>query len=143
MGFLDFLFGKKITLEIPDKEGNIVKKKISKKMFDELVAQGKLKEADTVKVKAHILDPIRGYYVADWVVGADIAREDVEEFATPTGELYVAIAYVKGNPQTMVTKKDVWEKQRSIFDLIGKGENYQEELDKHISDLKKRIDDGE
>lgn len=141
MGLLDFLFGKKVKLKIPDKNGKIVKKKISKKMFDELTAQGKIKHIDTVKV--HILDPIRGYYFADWVVDENVHREDVEKFATPTGELYVVIAYEDGEPQTMLTKKEVWEQQRSIFHLIDKGEDYQEQLDAHISDLKKKIDDDD
>jgi len=141
MGLLDFLFGKKVKLEIPDKNGKIVKKKISKKMFDELVVQGKIKHVDTVK--AHVLDPIRGYYLEDWVVDEDVHREDVEKFATPTRELYVVIAYEDGEPQTMLTKKEVWEKQRSVFDLIDKGEDYQEQLDAHISDLKKKIDDDD
>jgi hypothetical protein len=141
VGLLDFLFGKKIKLEIPDKNGKIVKKKISKKTFDELVAQGKIKPVETVK--AHVLDPIRGYYIADWVVDNDVHREDVEKFATPNGELYVVIAYMDGEPQTMLTKKEVWKKQRSIFDLIDKGEDYQGQLDAHISDLKKKIKDSD
>jgi len=139
MGLLDFLFGKKVKLEIPDKNGKILKKKISKKMFDESVAQGKIKPVDTMK--AHVLDPVRGYYIAEWVVDDDVHREDVEKFSTPNGELYVVIAYVDGEPQTVLTKKEAWEKQRSIFDLIDKGEDYQEQLDAHISDLKKKIKD--
>jgi len=141
MGLLDFLFGKKVTHKIPDKNGNIVKKTISKKMLDELVVKGKIKHVDPVK--AHVLDPIRGYYVADWVLDEDVPREDVEKFATPTGELYVIIAYEDGEPHTMLTKKEVWEKQRSIYDLIDKGEDFQEQLDAHISDLKKKIDDND
>ena len=137
MRLLDFLFGRKVTLDIPDRNGNIVRKKISKKMFDQLIVDGKIKHADTVK--AHILDPMRGYYVADWVVGDDVPREYVEKFATATRELYVVIAYEGGEPQTMLTKKEIWEKQRSIIDLIDKGEyaKSQEELEKHISNLKK------
>jgi hypothetical protein len=108
--------------------------------IDELVAQGKIKPVNTVK--AHVLDPIRGYYIADWLVDDDVHREDVEKFATPSGELYVVIAYVDGEPRTMLTKKEVWEKQRSIFDLIEKGEDYQEQLDAQISDLKKGIDNN-
>jgi hypothetical protein len=102
MGLLNSLFGKKIILEVPDKEGNIRRKKISKKKFEGLVAEGKVKHVNTIK--AHILDPNRGYYVADWEVDVDIAREDFDKFGTSTGELYVVIAYIDGEPKTMITK---------------------------------------
>ena len=136
MGLFDFLFGKKVTLEIPDQNRNIVKRKISKKMFDEMIAKGDLKCADTVK--AHILDPNRGYYSEDWVVGEDISKEHVEKFATPSSEIYVAIAYESGGPNIMITTKEIWDKQRSIFDMIDKGEDYEKALDEQMSNLKNR-----
>ncbi len=137
MGLFDFLFGKKVTLEIPDQRGNIVKRKISKKMFDEMIAKGDLQRADTVK--AHILDPNRGYYSAHWIVGEDISKEDVEKFATPSSEIYVAVAYKGGEPNIIITTKEIWDKQRSIFDMIDKGEDYEDALDAHLSNLKDKI----
>lgn len=138
MGLFDSLFGKKVTLEIPDQDGNIVKRKISKKMFDEMIAKGELHPSDTVK--AHILDPNQGYYSADWVVGQDISEEHVEKFATPSSEIYVVVAYERGEPNVMITTKEIWDKQRSIFDVIDKGEDYEDALDAHLSNLKNKKD---
>ena len=140
MGLFDFLTGKKVTLEIPDQSGNIVKKRISKKMLDEMVEKGDLKYIDTVK--AHILDPIRGYYSEDWVVGEDVSREHVEKFATESSEIYVVVAYESGEPKTVIAKKEIWDKQRTIFERMDKGEDYQEELDALLSHLKKKSDEN-
>lgn len=131
----------KVTLKIPDKDGNIVEKEITKKEFDELVSKGIIRPADTVDtVEAHILDPMQGYYVTNWIVDEDIAREDVEDFATPDGKIYVMIAYVDGEPQIMFAKKEIWEKQRSIFEMIGRGEDWKKALEELKADLKKKID---
>jgi len=138
MGILDFLRGKKVTIEIPTSDGKTVKKKISNAEFEQLIASGKLKPLDTVE--AHILDPMRGYYVETWIVDEDIERETVEDFATASGELYVVSFYENGEPQNMVTKKEVWDKQKSIFASIDQGKDYQEELDESLSDLKNKIE---
>lgn len=138
MGILDFLFGKKVTLEIPDQNGNIVKRKISKKTFDEMIAKGDLKRADTLK--AHILDPNKGYYSEDWVVGEDIPKEHAEKFATPLSEIYVVVAYESGERKVIVTTKEIWDKQRSIFDMIDKGEDCEDALNAQLSDLKSKSD---
>ncbi|GAX61495.1 parvulin-like peptidyl-prolyl isomerase, partial [Candidatus Scalindua japonica] len=44
-------------------------------------------------VIAHVLDQNRGYYIDDWEIDVDIARDDVEGFVTPEGELFVIITY--------------------------------------------------
>lgn len=137
MGLFDLLFRKKIIVKIPSEGGDLVEKKISKKMFDELVAQGIIKEIGAVQ--AHILDPMKGYYVSNWVVGEDIDRKTVMEFATETKDLYVIIAYKKGETHTMVTKKEVWEKQKGIFKMIERGKDCESELKSLLSEVKEKI----
>ncbi len=136
MGFFDSLFSKTITVQLADENGNLVERKISKKMFDELVAKGLIKEIDAVQ--AHILDPMEGYYVSNWVVGEDIERETVQKFATDNKQVYVSIAYEKGEPQTLVMKKEVWDKEKQLFDMIESGQDYQSDMESFLSDLEKK-----
>ena len=103
--------------------------------LNQLISKHDLKESGIIKV--HILDPIKGYYIDEWVLDEDISKEDVKGFVTPNGELYVVVVYQDGQPQIMVTKKEVWEKQRDIFKLIEDGQDYQSELDSVMIDLKK------
>lgn len=103
--------------------------------LNQLIAKHDLKESGIVK--AHILDPIKGYYIDEWVLEEDISTEDVKGFVTPNGELYVVVFYQDGKPQIMVTKKEAWDKQRYIFKLIEDGQDYQSELDSMMNDLKK------
>jgi diphthamide synthase (EF-2-diphthine--ammonia ligase) len=141
MGAFDSLFGKKITVRIPNDKGEIVERKISKRLFGELEAQGIIKEIDAVQ--AHILDPLKGYYVSNWIVGEDIDRESAMEFATESKDIYVATAYENGEPRTVVMKKEVWEKQKEIFEMIGKGQDYKPELESLLSEVKEKIEEEE
>lgn len=138
MGIFDFLRGNKVTIELPTPDGKTVKKTISKAEYEKLIASGKIRPLDTVE--AHILDPMKGYYTETWVVDEDIGRETAEEFATPSGELFVMYAYENGEPQIMVAKKEVWEKQKSIFASVEQGNDYQEELDGALNDIKNKIE---
>jgi len=133
MGLFGSLFGKKITVQLPDEQGRIVERKITKKMFDKLVTQGIIQEIDAVQ--AHILDPLKGYYVSNWRLGEDIDRETADKFATENKQLYVAIAYEEGEPQTMVMKKEVWEKQKILFERIDSGKDYESEMRLFLDDL--------
>ncbi len=135
MGILNFLRSKKVTIEIPISDGKTVKKKISDAEFEQLKLNLNLKLLDTVE--AHILDSIRGYYVETWIVGDDIERETVEEYATSSGELYAMCVYEKGEPQTYVIAKEIWDKQKSIFSSIDQGKDYQEEFDEAVAIITK------
>ena len=94
MSILNWLFGKKVTLEIPDEEGNIVKRKISNKLLDEYIEKGIIKPLITV----HILEPNQGYYTDKFVVGDDISKEEVKKFADSEGDVYMCVYYEKGEP---------------------------------------------
>ena len=93
-------------------------------------------------VKVHVLDPMRGYYIDDWIIDEDIAREDVDRFVTPEGEIFAIITYIKGEPQTLIAIREVWEKQQDIFKMIDDGQDYHEALNDHLDNLKRRIDDS-
>lgn len=134
------LFGKKVVIEMEDKNGNLVRKEIDKQKIDEAIRSGKAVYGG--KIKVHVLDPNRGYYVKEWEVGEDVEPSDVAQFATPTREMYVVVAYEKGKPVEMITRKDIWDKQRAISDMIARGEDYEPELKKHIEELKSKMQKG-
>jgi hypothetical protein len=92
---------------------------------------------NTEKIKTHILDPINGYFIAEWKINEDISQKDIEEYATPNGELFVCIAYKKGKPITLLTKKEIWDRQRKVFETID------QEVDDHLIGLKKGMNNGE
>jgi diphthamide synthase (EF-2-diphthine--ammonia ligase) len=76
-------------------------------------------------------------------VDVDIDRESVMQFATESKDIYVAIAYENGEPHTLVMKKEVWEKQKEIFEMIGKGQDYEPELESLLSEVKEKIEEEE
>lgn len=100
-------------------------------------------EEPTNSVKVHVLDPIKGYYIDAWIINEDIAKDDVDNFVTPEGELFVIIAYENGEPQTLIAKKEAWEKQRDILGMIDNGQDYKEALDDHLNNLKRKIEDSD
>ena len=116
MGIFNILFGKKVTLEIPDENGNIVKRKVSKKFLDECIEQGKVKPIITV----HILNPIKGYYTAEYVVGEHIKKEEVDEFADSKGDIYMCVYYEKGEPNWLLLKEKIWKEHKKVYEDIDK-----------------------
>jgi hypothetical protein len=138
MSLLHRLFGKKIVLEMKDENENPVKREINKHVIDELVKSGKAVYGG--KIKVHVLDPNRGYYIKEWEVGEDVEPADVAQFATPDREMYVVVAYEHGKPIEMMCQKDIWEKQREISDMIERGEDYEPKLRKYTEELKSKME---
>lgn len=124
MGFFDYFFGKKITFEVPDQDGNLVKRKISKKKFDQLIENRTIVKPDMVK--SHILSPGSGYTTEDWLIGKDISMDEVDYLATDSLEIYVLKYYSYGKPETLLVTKNVWDKQKNIYEIIDRGEDPQE-----------------
>ena len=111
LGFLDQLFGEKITLELPDGNGKIVKRTVTKKWMDQMMNQGKMSIVTDV-IRVHILDPLYedGYKVENWTIGEDINQETVTNFQDPqTGDLYAIVVYENGKGKTMVLKKELFD----------------------------------
>ena len=58
------------------------------------------------KVTAHILDPKSGYLKQEWVIGEHITENTVLKLSD--GEnIYVVVAYEKGEAKQLICKKDI------------------------------------
>jgi len=136
MGILDFLFGKKVEIELPDEDGKTVKRTVAKKELDKLVDKGLAVYGGAITV--HVLDPNDGYYSEEWEVGEDVEPDIVAQFADQARELYVLVYYERGEANHLYTKKEIWEKQRDIFRMIADGVD-QDVIDRHMNELKRKI----
>lgn len=119
VGIFDDLFGKKVELEIPDKDGNIIKRTVTKKWLEKMQATGKIKINNDV-VRVHMSDPMRADpYIVEWAVGKDVSQEAVDRYRDKeTGDLYVLIAYVEGERKTMIVTKEYWGNVLKKFEEI-------------------------
>lgn len=136
MGILDFLFEKKVEIELTDDDGKTVKRTVAKKELDRLVDKGLAVYGGAITV--HILDLNEGYHTEEWEVGEDVEPEIVAQFADPARELYVLVYYKRGEANRMVAKKEIWEKQSNIFRMIEDGVD-QDVIDSHMNELKRKI----
>jgi hypothetical protein len=64
--------------------------------------------AATESCRVHILDPMHGLRVETWVVGEQVKRETYNKFKDQNGNIYMVVAYEKGEPNTMVVAKSMW-----------------------------------
>ncbi|MFA6013346.1 MAG: hypothetical protein WC799_25370 [Desulfobacteraceae bacterium] len=135
MGLIDSFLDKTITLEVPDQDGNLVKRKISKKKFDQLIENRTIVKPNMVK--SHILSPGSGYTTEDWLIGKDISMDEVEYIATDSLEIYVLIYYSDGKPETLLVTKNVWDKQKNIYEMIDRGEDPQEAQNSLAKEMEK------
>ena len=136
MGILDFLFDRKVEVELTDDDGKTVRRTVAKKELDNLVDKGLGVYGGAIT--AHVLDPNGGYYTEEWEVGEDVEPEIVAQFAGPDRELYVLVCYERGEANQLFTKKEIWEKQRDIFRMIEEGVD-QDVIDRHMNELKRKI----
>ena len=119
LGMWDALFGKKVTLVLPGRDGKPRPRKVTEKWLKEMERQGKAKRLDAEAVPVHILDPLTDYRFETWVVGKDVDSETVEKFRdVQSGALYVLIAYKEGKKQVVVLKKHVWESTKKTMDSV-------------------------
>jgi hypothetical protein len=117
IGLLDWLFGEKTTLEVLTPEGTIRKRTVTMKWIEQMKTVGKITDVDRQKVRVHVLDPLRGQYVMEWVVGEDIPEEKYDDLVdTKTRALYAATYYAAGEPKTTVLRKDLWDQAKEQFD---------------------------
>jgi hypothetical protein len=66
-------------------------------------------------ITAHLLDPNRGYSTQQWEVGKDVEESTASTFAKD-GNLYIAVAYEKGEPHLTVCDRDTWNQAKQAFD---------------------------
>lgn len=119
VGLFDELFGKRMELEVPTKDGRVVKRSVTRKWFEKMRADGKMSRIDKPVIRVHMLDVAQGYYVATWVVGRDVAEETVKKFRhTPTDALYAMTSFKDGKPETHVMLKELWYETKVRLDAL-------------------------
>lgn len=118
VGFIDKLFGEKIELEIPDGNGNVIKRTVTKKWYDKMVREGKFSTVKEEIIKVHMLHPFDGYIILNWVVGVDIPEETVAKFINDEGELYALTVFEDGEQNVMVITKEMFDNAYERFSEI-------------------------
>jgi len=128
-GIWDWLFGKKIILNLGDKGQH----KVSKKWFDSMVNEKQIQPL----VKVNILDSMGGASLEEskdmdelydklemaqnnlvrtelWTIDRDIPSEKVDKFRDKeTGELYAIVGYENGKPKALLVSKEIWQKTKN------------------------------
>lgn len=109
VGILDTLFGQRITLEIPDSYGNIVRRSVTKRWY-ELIKKGtKINDIEPQVIKVHLLDMLKGYQVVHWIIGDDIEENTaLKHLDETTGDLYAIFYFDTDEPRTELTNKKAW-----------------------------------
>ena len=121
VGWWDELFGDRVTLEVPNTEGQTIKRQVTKKWLEKMEADGHIKPSQPV-VRVHLLG-LSGKTVEHWLVGTDIDQETVDEFRdVATGDIYASTHLEKGKPQTFVIKKEEWETLRRKLNSLAEDE---------------------
>lgn len=111
VGLWDRLFGERVTLEVPTPDGRTIKRSVTKKWLEQMKAKRELRPIDAIRV--HMLDPLKGYHVLDWIIGKDVPQESVEKFRDPgTDALYAMTWYEEGKAHIAVVRKDKWDDLR-------------------------------
>jgi len=97
-------------LEVPDNKGNIIKRKVTKKWLDKMIASDKASIIDKAFVLAHILDPLVSEpIIENWEIDVDISRESVDQSKDKSGDIYILNSYTEGKPARMIVRKDIWD----------------------------------
>jgi hypothetical protein len=78
---------------------------------------GLFRTKSSASVTAHILDPNSGYTRHTWIVGSQIQQEAVDRLAE-NGNVFVVVHYERGEPKSMVCKREIWDEVRKQFELI-------------------------
>jgi len=108
-GVWDSLFGKKVELEIPDGNGGITKRLVTKKWYENMLKEGKLSIIADDTIKVHMLHSIDGYIILEWVIGEDVDRETVMRFTDEqNNELYAMTFLQDGEEKVMIVKEAVF-----------------------------------
>ncbi len=118
-GLLDYLFGEKVTVEVPGDDGQVIRRRVTRKWLAKMEQDGKARriEGDVVRVQHLATD---GYQVEHWVVGRDVSADDVQRFRDPkTGEMYAMSMFEDGKPTTYLLSKDKWESAKSHLQQKG------------------------
>src|SRR6266487_1599981 len=120
MDWFSKLFQQTVEIEFVDEHGRKQTKRVAKRQLDALmnkaVAEGKATVQDACV--AHILDPKHGLRTENWIIGEQVTPESYEKFKDAKGNIYVAIAYEKGEANVMLVQKAIWEQVAQQFSDI-------------------------
>ena len=120
VGFLDSLFGEKLTIELPGPEGTVLKRTVTKKWFERMQREQKIREMAEPVVRAHVLSPL-GYRVQHWVIGREMDDDQCQRFRdADTGDLYVLTYFEAGEEKQKMLVKHVWEQAKAQMDGVGR-----------------------
>ena len=129
----DWLFGERITIELPNGQS----RNVTKAWFAEMQRHGQIRPAKsvatTVRVHCvgrtpdfdgdvHKLDEwlasgSKTYTIEEWEVGVDVPPEQVEKWMDPqTGELHVVYKIVDGTWRFACCTRKVWQKFKAVED---------------------------
>jgi hypothetical protein len=70
-------------------------------------------------VEAHILDPLHGDRIEEWIIGEHVPVESVSTYGE-AGKIYALIGYEAGVARTMLLKRLIWLDVKEKFSRIGK-----------------------
>lgn len=65
IGLIDRLFGERMTLEVPSADGKIVKREVTRKWFDNMVAEKKIVRQDTAANEQEAISRIEGGVITE------------------------------------------------------------------------------
>ena len=116
VGLWDYLFGEKVTIEIPDPPNELKKRKVTKKWLERMEHEGLMNKLENV-VRVHMLHVLSGYTTQHWVIGEDIDAETVEKFRdSESDDIYAMTHYEQGEEQTHILRKHLWEESHRKLD---------------------------
>lgn len=68
-------------------------------------------------VTAHILDPLKGFYQEEWIIGEHIPNEVVDKLGD-ANNVYIIVAYEGGQRKQAPLRRADWEQARVHFSRI-------------------------
>ncbi|OAB45987.1 hypothetical protein [Paenibacillus glacialis] len=111
VGVWDSLFGKKVELELKNDKGNTVKRKISEKLYNQLLMEDKIEEI----VNAVIFNTMNGLLSeVIYKIDEEISMESYKKFKNiDTGKIYIIEYYEEGELSSMILTKEKFEETLS------------------------------
>jgi len=118
VGLWDSLFGDRVTIEVPSRNGQVIKRQVTKRWLEQIQKEGKAREIKEPLVRVHMLNPV-GNTTQHWKIGQDIDQAAVDKFRDPeSGDIYAMTSFENGEPQVHLLKRDLWEAARQAMDSV-------------------------
>ena len=140
IGQFDALFGERLTIDLPQRDGTTKKVVVTRKWFDEMVRQGKMTDVTASMVAVNILksgptipegtddpDALMDALTADaplvsvenWQIGVKIPKEQYDMFLDPISKELFAVRHHDGqSTKTVVIKRELWEQTKKAMENL-------------------------